>query len=54
MGKGMRAGKKKKVGGGGETCSSMKQLQAMRSDKWRLRMHVEQETTATAWRGSYC
>ena len=54
MGKGMRAGKKKKVGGGaGNMQQQMKQLQAMQRDMEAAQASIaEQETTATAGGGA--
>ena len=54
MGKGMRAGKQKKVGGGaGNMQQQMKQLQAMQRDMEAAQASIaEQETTATAGGGA--
>ena len=54
MGKGMRAGKKKKAGGGaGNMQRHMKQLQAMQRDMEAAQASIsEQETTATAGGGA--
>lgn len=54
MGKGMRAGKKKKVGGsGGSVQQQVKQLQAMQRDMEAAQASIaEKETTATAGGGA--
>ena len=54
MGKGMRAGKKKKVGGSaGSMQQQMKQLQAMQRDMEAAQASIaEQETPATAGGGA--